>query len=130
MVLIINEALLRDIGITWGIASKLGISIEKRILSIPYDLVSGNIVNAEIMNIENIKDEKEFVGLKGEKIKLVLIKGTVSKDYLLIHKDDWPKLRDYGVLADEVIISFKIDEVLKGSESMKIYSKGNVEVNG
>jgi hypothetical protein len=129
MALIIKNSLLISLENNAILASNIGIKISKKILSIPYELSTGNIMSAEIMGIEEIGG-KNITELEGEKIKLYLIKGTISNDYLLITKDDWSKLRDYGLLADEVDISIKINEVEKDTEKIKIYEKRDLLIDG
>ena len=134
MGLTIKNASLTNTSYSYTNTSQVGFWVEKKVLSTPYNLYNGNLVNAEIISVYDTKGIiKE---LSGKKIKLIFISGSISKDMLIIHNEDWAELRDYGLLIGETFISIKVDDVIKKNmhtskeETTKIYPKRDVEING
>ena len=107
-------------------ASYVFIRVPSRWLSKPYELEDGDVISGQILEIR-YGDEK-LEGLSNTAISFVLwpVGGV---DFLYVHKDSWPLLRDHGIVYEGHFMEVKLDTVFKPSgECVKLYPARELRV--
>lgn len=101
--------------------SPVRITLEKKYLSLPYNLDSDDKIIGEVNGIYNRFGVP--ITTPGFKIAIMfkLFSANVTTDSLYITKDTWAVLRDYGVIPDDTMIGVKIIEVESHGVKTKIY---------
>jgi len=109
------------------------LSVPRRSLSVPYELLDETVVTGEIREIktwpEGVTDEaaREIVGMEIEFVLRLTHLGNF--DDLFILKKSWPLLRDYGILPGQYKIKIILKEAKFGGEDVKkIYPKRDLVV--
>ncbi|VVB82335.1 Uncharacterised protein [uncultured archaeon] len=99
--------------------------IDKNLLSVPYDIHKEVEVEGIIIESTN-RNGEVFKELNKTKITFIFIEGSSSRDFLFISKDNWPNIRDYGVILGDSFISIKIEKIKVDGKEILIYPKRDV----
>jgi len=102
------------------------IRLPSRWLSKPYELEEGDVALGKILEVRYGNEKLEE--LSGTPISFVLSR-VGNTDILYVHKDSWPKLRDYGVVHEGYFMEVELDAVVKPSgERIELYPMRELRV--
>ena len=111
----------------------LGFIIPGDLLSRPYGLREGDELIGRFIEVYELVNgfpmaDEALRGLWGTEAKFV-VKPLLSGDYIFLHRDTWPILRDYGVVVPgRYVLKVEITMAVKvrTGEEIKIYPRRTV----
>lgn len=104
-------------------ASKHYVSVPAAYLSEPYELIDGDEIRAQILEVK--KDKTEFPELKGEWVSFILKKAAVL-DELYLSKNAWTALfRERGLVVGGYSLNVRLTTAIHRAtkRSVELYSK-------
>lgn len=96
-------------------------------LSEAYDLVDGDEIKGEVINVKELGEE--FPDLRGKEITLILKTGIIY-NRLFISKDDWKRLfREWGIVSPGYELELRLIDAIRRStkERIKLYTERDVK---